>query len=113
MQAAQASFGLCLWDSPMGEARETALRLDSDRRLKRGFHGTKVTRDADLQAVTIRMTQSGWPMIGRVFRGPSWPGIEMMTSCGSSVETRVFLIAMRIAASKPDGYFHAIRLTAN
>jgi hypothetical protein len=42
MEAIQASFSHSSWESPMGEARKDALRLDFDRRLKLEFHGPKV-----------------------------------------------------------------------
>ena len=50
METIQASFDHLLRENPMGEARMDALRLDSDRKLKLQFHGTKVTRDGGLLA---------------------------------------------------------------
>jgi hypothetical protein len=42
METIQASFDYSEWENPMGERCKDALRLDFNRKLKPGFHGTKV-----------------------------------------------------------------------
>jgi len=50
METTQPSLDHLKWEYPMGETRKYALRLDSTRKLKLKFHGTKVTNDGGLLA---------------------------------------------------------------
>ena len=46
MKTIQTCLAWQIWSSPMGETHKDALELNFDRKLKLGFHVTKVTSDA-------------------------------------------------------------------
>ncbi|MHC4475025.1 MAG: hypothetical protein ACYTEL_05240 [Planctomycetota bacterium] len=52
MDTIQTTFDRLMRENPMGESCKDALRLNSERKMKIEFHGTKVTGDAGLVVTT-------------------------------------------------------------
>ena len=50
METTQASRDYSKWETPMGESKKDALRVNFNKKLKLEFHGVKVTSDAGLLA---------------------------------------------------------------
>ena len=48
METTQASHDYSKWETPMGESKKDALRVNFNKKLKLEFHGVKVTSDAGL-----------------------------------------------------------------